>query len=185
MKIIKNFAKTIQFILQLSIFILILLVFIFGLSRQLFKGDAVAVRSFETWQSEIDYSLKGLIKFSNDYVAISNKNTQYNVDYLMSEQMIQAAKNLKIFIIVIFTLEGLYLLQLAFKYRYYTTLAATILILVSFIIFKNYAISNFSENKLIIETLKNYRTIIALICISIFISTLSCAFKIYLDKSKD
>ena len=184
MRIIKNFSKTIQLVLHISIFVLILLVFIYGLSRQLFTGQEDATRSFETWQNEISYSLKGLFRFSSDFVALSAKNTPYNIEYTITEASIIAAKNLKIFIILIFVLEGLYLFLLAFKFRFYSTVATILSLLVIFIVFKHFAISNFTDLGLITAVTKSYKSIIALISISLFISSLSLAFDIYLKKSK-
>ena len=185
MSILKNFYKTIQIVLQVTVLVLIFSAFLVGLTKELFAGNEAVIRAFETSQSEVSYSLRGLIKFSKDFVALSKRNTEFNSNYPISPEMVSAAKTLRIISLAIFIFEAAYLVLMTFSFRYYSTFTTILISLVLSIVLKGFAIRKFGDIGLITSSIKYYNTMIVLMIVALCISLMSILLNIFIKpKSK-
>lgn len=184
MKIVRNFSKTITFLLHLSVLVLAIIAFIFALNKEMFIADQTRYNFYATYTGYSPiYTLTGLIGFSDSYINSSTMNSQVVELINFTEQTISAAKFIKVLIIIIFAIAAILVLSQLFSIRLYSSLASLLLLLISFIILKHYCVDNFIETKLIINFTKNIKSIISLLSVATGISALTLGFDIFIKKT--
>lgn len=185
LKISLNFNKLINISLEVIILTLATIAIVFSFTQVLLSGNESIVRDFKMHtHMSYDYSLLKINDFSNTFIAYSTKNTQLNDFIIFTERNVNAAKILKVMPIVILVAECLFVLFQGFDNREIYCMIYSTLVLGLFILFKNFAISQFSATGLITSSTNYYVAIIIFWIINIGLGALKYSYKNYYKKQK-
>ncbi len=183
LKISLNFNKLINISLETIILVLAAIAIVFSFTQVLLNGNEGIVRDFKMYtHMNYDYSLLKIGEFSNAFIAYSTKNTQLNEFITFTERNVNAAKILKIMPYVIFGAECLFILFQGFENREIYCMIYSTLVLGLFILFKNFAISQFSGTGLITSGTGYYVAIIIFWILNIGLGALKYSYKNYVIK---
>lgn len=183
LKISLNFNKLINISLETIVLVLATLAIVFSFTQVLLSGVESTVRDFKMYtHMSYDYSLLKISDFSNTFIAYSTKNTQLNEFITFTERNVNAAKILKIMPIIIFGAECLFVLFQGFENREIYCMIYSTLVLGLFILFKNFAISQFRATGLITSATGYYVAIIIFWILNIGLGALKYSYKNYVIK---
>lgn len=188
MKIIKNFNKSIRFTLHIASITLAIIAIVFLFIKQLFEGNPISINTYEIYTKQpVDFSILGLVDFSNVFIEFSEKNTQVNQIIHFTDQNLSAAKSLKIVAEIIMAVGVFVIISQLFNFRDIAIFASTLISIILMIILENIAIRNFVETQLITTHSKDFVTVIILLSISAFLILLEIIVKYIkiIDENKE
>ena len=183
MLILKNFSKPIRFTLHIAAIVLLIIAGWIFVTKELFVGNSSIINSFEIYTKKpVEFSLFGTINFSNIFVEFSNKQTQVNSLVKFTDDLVLAAKMLKVYCIAIIVLYALIALSQLFNFRTIASIIGSLFVVLSLSLLYNCAISNFETTKLITGYLNPYKNIIILLSIASFLLLLELLVEVLIIK---
>lgn len=183
MLILKNFSKPIRFTLHIAALTLLVISAILLISKEFLIGNSAMINSFEIYTRQpVEYTLFGTINFSNIFVEYSGKHTQVNAIIKYSEELILAAKMLKVYSIAIVVIYGLTAISQLFNFRTIASIIGSLLLILSLTLLYSCAINNFEVTKMITGYLNPYKNVIILLSIGSFLLLLELLIDVITSK---
>ena len=180
---LNNYSKLIKAFLHFIVLVLAILAIIFTYTNQLFVGDETVIKDFAMWTYKpVDFSLLKLTDFSNTFIEYAYKDTQINDFITFKVYMVNAAKTMKVFVIVIIFLHAFFAMMQLFSFRAIGTFNLCLLNLFAIIFFIANGINGFEETKLITSYSQGYITIVVLWSIATFITFLELVYDYLIEK---
>ncbi|MBQ8206831.1 MAG: hypothetical protein IJZ77_05150 [Bacilli bacterium] len=183
MLFLKNYSKLIKTLLHLAVLVLAVLAIVFTYTNQLFVGDEKIIKDFAMWTYKpIDFSLIGLTGFSNTFIEFSGKLTQINHFIEFKQYMVDYVKWMKIIVIAIIVLHGLFALAQLFTFRGIATFNLCLLNLLALIVLISTGINGLEETKLITSFSKDFITIVILWSCATLVTLLELIYDYIIEK---